>query len=207
MTELTCVEIRESAAEYALGILTKEERSIVAAHLLRCPDCRAEVAEYARVGDDLLELIPDAEAPLGFDRKVLAAVHPRRRSTRTWIAGGVAAAAAAAAIVTAVVQDHTGATSYNLTATFRSGGRTVGSVYTKGQPKWLWMSVHDAGVSGPVMCELEESDGRILPIGSFELVQGNGAWAAPEPASRSHMIGARLVAADGSIVATAVFSD
>ncbi len=74
MIDLTCAEARDLAAEFALDILEPEERSAVAAHLLRCPTCRAEVSGMEVVSERLLDLVPGTEPPLGFDRRVLARV-------------------------------------------------------------------------------------------------------------------------------------
>ena len=79
MTELTCAQVRDAAAEYALDILEPGERSAVAAHLLRCPACRAQVEGMSGVATRLIELVPGTEPPLGFDRRVMARVrdiHP-----------------------------------------------------------------------------------------------------------------------------------
>jgi len=74
MTNLTCAMARDAAAEYALDILEPEERSALAAHLVRCPACRAEVDAMSDVATRLIELVPGTEPPLGFDRRVLARV-------------------------------------------------------------------------------------------------------------------------------------
>ncbi len=84
MTELTCEQARDLAPEYGLGILEPDERAAMAAHVLRCPECRRETEEFARLGDDLMEVIPAAEPPPGFDGRVLASLQaPRRTSAQT----------------------------------------------------------------------------------------------------------------------------
>src|SRR5262249_27686356 len=109
MIELTCREVRDSSAEFALGILPAEERASVAAHLLRCPSCREEVEGMMAVGTRLLDLVPGTEPPLGFDRRVLARVHGSHAAarTRSWrrpsrLVAAIAAAAAAAALFASV---------------------------------------------------------------------------------------------------------
>jgi hypothetical protein len=75
---LTCVETREAAAEFALGILDPAHRDEVARHLCRCHDCRVEVAGLTEVALRLLDVLPGTEPPLGFDRAVLFRVRPGR---------------------------------------------------------------------------------------------------------------------------------
>jgi anti-sigma-K factor RskA len=204
MTDVTCVEAKDAAVEYALGILPSEDRSRIAAHILRCRECRAEVEDLSRVGEDLLELIPAAEPPLGFDRRVLAAVQPKRRRRGLVVAAASAAAAAAAVIGLLVSQGGVKAPHDHL-ATLTADGQAIGSVYTEGHPAWVSMMVRHAAVSGPVTCELIQSNGTVVQLGSFDLVGGSGSWAAPEPVGIGSIAGARLIAADGHVVATAAF--
>ncbi len=213
MSELTCTGVREAAAEYALGILPPDERGPVAAHLLRCDECRAEVEEITRLGEDLLELIPAAEPPLGFDRKVLAVAAPQKSgpapARRRWFAGGAAALVAAAAVVAlvfgVVAADGRSHRVPEQSAPLVAAGRVIGTVYTEGNPRWLSMKVEGAGLSGTVTCDLVEADGAVIRLGSFDLVAGSGSWAAPEPAGTGSVIGARLVSADGRVLAVATF--
>jgi hypothetical protein len=204
VTEATCDMVRDSAAEYALGILPSEDRAGVARHLMKCPDCRREVDQLTVIGDDLLSLVPDAEPPLGFDRRVLSAVgSPSRRRLKTWIAAGAGAAAAAAAIAVVAVPRHS--VHHYTTASLVADGRIIGSVRAEGHPPWVWVTVDGAGASGRVTCDLMESNGTVDPMGSFDLVNGSGSWGAPEPAGAGTITAARLVAADGHVVAVANF--
>jgi hypothetical protein len=206
VTELTCTEVRDAAAEYALGILEVGERAGVARHLLICDECRSEVEDLTSVGMDLLGLVPDAEPPLGFDRRVLAHVQrPARRPIRVWAASGVAAAVAAAIALVALVP---GSSAHHqvVLAALTSHGRAIGSVYTEGRPPWLEMTVHDSGVSGPVTCELIGAGGRLVRLGSFDLVNGSGYWAAPlgQSGMRGYL-GLELVSSS-TVIATATFT-
>ncbi len=161
-----------------------------------------------RVGDQLLDLIPDAEPPLGFDRRVLSGVRSRRSHRgRRWIGAGAAVAAAAAASVAGVaIADGQGGHAHEITAALVADGHRIGSVYTEGRPPWVWMTVDHAAFSGRVTCDLLEPDGSVRPLGSFDLVGGSGSWAAPEPPGAGAIVGARLVSATGQVVATARFS-
>lgn len=204
MSELNCTQVRDSAAEYALGILPASERADVARHLVDCQACRGEVLDLTEVGTDLLGLVPDAEPPLGFDRRVLARVQrPRRRAVKTWIASGVAAAAAAAAVLLSVFHGSS-AHPHEVLATLVSDGHPVGRVYTEGRPPWLEMTVNDPGMSGPVTCYVVKHGGQLARLGSFDLVDGKGYWAAPLDQVGT-FTGVELQAA-GHVIATATLA-
>ncbi len=206
VNELPCAEAQDLAPEYGLGTLAPDQRGRMAAHLLRCPECRAEVEDFGRLGDALLQLIPAAEPPLGFDQRVLVAVQPRRRVVRARLLAGVAAAAAAAVVTGLLVSggpDHP----HQIKANLLADGRSVGQVYTEGRPPWVWMTVQEAVASGPVTCELVEASGAVVRLGSFDLVRGSGEWAAPEPGGLGSIVAARLVASDGRVVAQATFKN
>ena len=69
-----CEQVRELAAELALGIAAGEERDAALRHLSGCPACRQLVSELSSVGDELLLLAPEREPPVGFEPHVLAAI-------------------------------------------------------------------------------------------------------------------------------------
>ena len=75
--------------------------------------------------------------------------------------------------------------------------------YYDGNPSWVYMSVTmDAG-SGKVICQLESADGQFTTIGSFHLKDGYGTWGSTATVSQGEPAGARLLAADGTVLATA----
>jgi anti-sigma factor RsiW len=218
VTAPTCSEVREAAAEYALDILEPHERSVMAAHLLRCPACRAEVEVMSGIGTRLLELVPGTEPPLGFDERVLAAVRPDvRAARRVWHRPAPRLFAGAAAAVAAVILAigslslgwfHDGSTSPApravLTAQFLQGGREVGELYASAHPAWLDMTVKGVTGADEVTCQLVGKDGKVTTVGSFDLVGGNGTWGAPDPqGGLADVRGARLVDGSGRVLATA----
>ena len=83
----------------------------------------------------------------------------------------------------------------------------VGEIFMYGgSPRWLYMSVDmDSGGTGTVTCELVGRDGRVVPLGKFRLNGGYGAWGSPPPLESGPFTGARLVSADGTVLATASF--
>ena len=206
MTELTCEQARDLAPEYGLGILAQEERAAMAAHVLRCPECRSEVEDYIRLGDDLMEVIPAAEPPPGFDRRVIESLHSRRRPRRRLLMGGTAAALGGAAVAIVLVLTSGSHPPSRIKADLVAGSRAVGSVYTDGKPPYLWVTVKNTGESGTVSCQVVRADGSAVTLGSFDLVEGSGSWATPEPPDLGRIASVQLVAADGKVLAQATFS-
>jgi hypothetical protein len=230
MTGPTCADVQDVAAEFALDILPGAERSAVAAHLLRCPTCRQEVESLAEVGDRLLELVPGTEPPLGFDRRVLARVRDLDPAADpTWPAGNrgggrlravarrrprflvtMVAAAAVVALVFGGMGWLAGRSNNHphnrviFTAELRQGNRDVGEVYAyPGSPGWLSMTVNGVTGSQKVTCELVDSAGQRISLGSFDLVGGSGSWGAPDHGGFAHIAKAQLVSSNGTVIATA----
>jgi putative zinc finger protein len=102
--ELTCDQARLSLGVLVLGVIDPDERPALEAHLARCPDCSAELADLA-VLPGLLHRLDPTEAAAGLptpspeftDRLVAAArqATPVRHRQRRVLVGAVAAAAAA----------------------------------------------------------------------------------------------------------------
>jgi len=211
MREVTCADVRDAAAEFALDILEPLERSTVAAHLLRCPECRAEVEGMQESARRLLDLVPGTEPPVGFDHRVLERVgvpiSPARRRFRL-----VAVMAAAVLIILGstfgAVVEHGGHSSHPALASapFVAQGRTVGLVNVYGGPSpWIEMSVKDLNARGRVTCELVTSGG-LVSLGSFDLVNGAAYWGASERSGFTGVSGVRIVDSNGKVLASAAFA-
>jgi hypothetical protein len=81
---LTCQQCRELAAELALNVLSGRERVGALAHLDRCASCRDMVCALTATADRLVELLPDADPPAGFEKRATTAVRAAaRRGSRT----------------------------------------------------------------------------------------------------------------------------
>jgi anti-sigma-K factor RskA len=72
LDDMSCGELADAAAEFALGALTGRERARAVAHLESCDACQEKVHRLAVTSDDLLGLLPDREPPPGFWMRVLA---------------------------------------------------------------------------------------------------------------------------------------
>jgi hypothetical protein len=71
MSEMSCREFQDAAAELALGVLTGRERAQAMAHLEHCEACRESVRQLTLTGEGLLGLLPSIEPPAGFETRVL----------------------------------------------------------------------------------------------------------------------------------------
>lgn len=229
MSDLSCVQMRELAAEMALDILAGYERATAQAHLNVCPSCRAYVSSLTQVSDRMLALVPGAEPPLGFEDRVLARMGmtppPARQPRRRWWPMAIAAAAAALVfgvggwVIGAVTMEHavttteagespgSGAEVLRFANLRTSDEHQVGQVFTyQGQPSWVYMAVSADPAVKWVTCELVRRDGTTVQVGMFLLNSGKGSWGAPLTADPGQMVGARLVTGDGSVLASATFN-
>ena len=90
-----------------------------------------------------------------------------------------------------------------------SDRQTVGQVFVYNRsPWWMYMSVNMEGQgSVTVLCQLEDADGHYKNVGEFRLADGYGSWgSSPYTAGPGKIMGARLLSANGTVLATATFS-
>lgn len=220
MTELTCRQYRELTPELALGVLSGIERARTLAHLDHCTTCRNTVSALSLTGDRLIELLPDAEPSAGFEQRVLTALAPPTpRTRRRW----VPAAAVLIALALAGGGWTLGRTTLGigpletssaartvLFAPLTSGDEELGQVYLyPGRPSWIYLSLDadNHAISGAVRCELVRQDGSTVPLGTFHLAEGYGAWGTPVTLDRKSLAMARVIDSAGTTVATANFAN
>ena len=69
------------------------------------------------------------------------------------------------------------------------------------------MSVNMEGQGNAIVtCQLEMANGRFQNVGEFRLADGYGAWgSSPYTAGPGTIVGARLLSANGTVLATATF--
>jgi anti-sigma-K factor RskA len=71
---------------------------------------------------------------------------------------------------------------------------------------WAYMTVDlPTGGNGRVTCQLVGTNGKVVPLGTFPLSDGYGAWGGPVVGNLGAVQGARLIAPDGHVIATAMF--
>jgi hypothetical protein len=273
--DMTCAELADVAAELALGVLTGRERALAVAHLDNCDACREDVRQLMATGEQLLELLPPAEPPAGFETRVLERLGlpapteeyaeplrgPARGSRPTrrrpaWGrasqasgrhgagrpgAGGPSAtgaspggpgrpgrvrrALAATAIGLAVIaaglggwrigagtssSPVTSSAAAPLTSTrlLSATHQDVGNIFLySGKQRWLYMSVDLGAGDESVTCQVVGTDGQVTTIGKFQLDGGYGGWGSPDPGNAGTLRAARIVSADGTVLATATFTN
>jgi hypothetical protein len=190
--EMGCDQVRELAADLAVGIADGQQRDAVLRHAATCPGCRRLVSELSSVVDDLLLLAPSHEPPSGFAARTLARISPpaaRRRATRP--GGGHFPAgrrwlprlAVAASIIAAL---GVGAgTVYQVTSADRRLADNYRSVLTQGQGSFFAA----APVRGPT--------GR---AGTLFGYQGNPSWlwaTVHMPDAGAQRFSVQLITRDG----------
>jgi len=74
MTELTCQQCGELAAELAVGVLTNCERARVLAHLNGCSSCRDTTSALTTIAHQIIELLPEVQPAAGFEQRVITAL-------------------------------------------------------------------------------------------------------------------------------------
>jgi hypothetical protein len=211
--------MRDDLVEFALGTVSGRQRSAVLEHLESCAHCNADVESLADVADKLLWLAPEAEPSLGFETRLIERFRGgdlQRRGARRQRVSIFAVAAMLVAVlgigVGAVVTNHgatppSAATIRPLTGRLMSGIEAVGDVtISSGDPSWMIMDVDASKISGTVWCQVTLANGHIVTVGKFTISNGYGSWVAPIKASGSAVRSARVVNANGAVLAQATFA-
>jgi hypothetical protein len=216
---MRCEEIRDLAAEIALGIADGEERAEALRHLSACGECRRLVEQLSQVADELLVLAPVQEPPAGFESRVVEAMglqesRPRRRLARwlsaRWLAPRLGPALATAAVTAAALiavyhDDHQTAERYRGVLEQAGGqyfqaepladetGARSGVAYGyEGSPSWLLLTVDPSHRDAVTRGELVTKEGRTIPLPSLQL-DGRGSWGGAIPVNLYRVASIRLL--------------
>ena len=93
-----------------------------------------------------------------------------------------------------------------LSAPLTTDGRVVGHIYAAtATPSWVYMGIDTDHGTGTVSCQLQQRNGHLTTLGTFDVKEGYGTWGAPSPIDPTSVVAARVVAADGTVLATAAF--
>ncbi|MHB8670294.1 MAG: hypothetical protein ACYDAD_07020 [Acidimicrobiales bacterium] len=228
-----CTRIQGMAAELALGILPSRERADALSHLGSCGECRSTVEQLAQVGDSLLLLGPEAEAPIGFEvgvRDRCRTPPPAGRTHRRRANALLAAALAVAAAVIGGAVTHrldgsrgrpvaggsgrakvgVGQSTASTHIDFRSvslrtpEGREVGyALLTGGRSRWVFVDLEDGGLVGPLRCRLRLENGETFTVGEFGVAPGRESWASTFGPQVRQVRAIQLLAPSGTLVAGA----
>ncbi len=94
----------------------------------------------------------------------------------------------------------------NSAALVTAAHQSVGMVFVYSHTSWMYMSVNMDGLgNATVECQLENAAGQFTPVGTFRLTDGYGTWASPYTVHGT-VVGARLLSANGTVLATATLS-
>lgn len=215
MSELSCAECVELCPDVALGIADARDRASVLEHVERCRSCREELGTLSAVADALGELVPPVEPPPGFESRVTGSIsrpsraeprapYPRRSYVRPLsVAAAVVVAAAIGVGGWLAARGGSGPSVSVATSSFVSNHRAVGEVMTvAGKKPWISVAVHLRTGTNVVRCKVENSEGTWRTVGTFDLYEGWGYWAAPLP-SGAAIRSAELLTPSGRVLATA----
>lgn len=222
----SCEQVREIAAEVALGIAPAKERARALEHLVSCSECRAHVQELSSVADEILLLAPESEPPVGFESRVIDSFETKvakRSATRillaaaalivvaavaaggTYLAGGHSRALASRwASVLGGDNDPSFAASplTNPSSRFRAGHAFL----LRGSPSWVYVEVEaPSSFSGTYGVQLVTSAGKVMPVGSVTYKEGRGSWGRAIDQGGSTITGLQCTDENGKVVLTANF--
>ena len=229
MSEMDCAVFQDAAAELALAILTGPDRAAALKHMERCASCQAEVASMAAAADRLLDLVPERNAPLGFESRIAAGFRqsvPRQavwrhrvkatrrrlpgwRRRRYWLAAATAAAAGALGFGLHQIGASPQEPAYQgaeVAALRTPTGARTGEVVLTGAPQPLLVMVVNPGAApGWYHCYLRISGGRQAFAGAFHVGREGGAWVSRPPVPAGDLTGAQLAGPRGTEMASATF--
>jgi hypothetical protein len=217
-----CEVIQDELGELSLGILSGRRRSEALGHVGSCRPCRAELERLSILADTLLQFAPRIQPPLGFELRLAErldaeAAHRPSRMRRLRRIGSLSVAAVVISILSfgigALVTPGGGngqvrsATAKLTTADLTSHGEVLGEVMiSAGGPAWMFVTIDGGAWPGTVTCDVTLAGGKVETIGVFKLSGGYGAWEAPLKSPAGQVRFARLIAANGTVLATARLS-
>jgi hypothetical protein len=230
--EMGCEQVRDLAPELALGIAEGEERDAALRHLNGCSGCRQLVSELSSVGDELLQLAPAHDPPVGFESRVLGEVTmpPRRRRVQPlarrwqWLATAAAAVVLAAtlgagSVLLATAGDRRladgyqavlsqGQGAYFLAAPLQGTQGRVGTVFGyQGHPSWVMVTLQPSiPEKGRFQVQVVTRDGRYLSLGDAVLGGAKGSWGGQLPVDLSAVHELRFMGSDRRTAFTATFA-
>ncbi|HWE54592.1 MAG TPA: hypothetical protein VG435_03725 [Acidimicrobiales bacterium] len=204
MGDVTCDEVNDAAAGFALDILEPTKRASIAAHLIRCGACRATVTRTQDSAAELLDLAGGGgiQGPLPWDDRswndspwdesdwtAHRSGHEGRPTRRRFRMVMTMAAAAVLLVGTTFGPELEQAARPSnhpvASAVLLADDQPVGTVKVfAGNPPVIEIEAQHLPASGRITCEMVGGDGRLVVIGSFKVFRGEASWAgraASEP--------------------------
>ena len=221
MGDLTCDQVNEAAAGFALDILEPAQRASVAAHLIRCGTCRQAVTQTQKSAAELLALDGAAASiePLPWadrswsdspwdddDWTPSGGIRPVRTGRRRFRMVMSMAAAAVLLLGTTLgpeIEQAARPTQHPVaTALLLADDQPVGIVnFYSGHPPLIEIEARHLPTSGKISCEVLAGDGTVLEVGSFKVYGGQASWA--RRVSQGEPSRVVLVDHTGTVVASA----
>ena len=214
-----CAEFEEHMETLAIGELAEPEASRLLAHAASCASCQAHLDAVSGLVDSLLQLTPSVEPPPGFESRVFERLHVGVRAPSSrWRSFAVVAACIAALLggialgntVLGGADDSANASAGTVT---RAGtiaavdGSSLGSAQlVSGAHPFVLVTIDNPKDSNrEVWCELRLASGESVTVGSWSYDDVAGmVWAVGIDPALLDAVEMRIVAADGSVLATAV---
>jgi hypothetical protein len=100
----------------------------------------------------------------------------------------------------------------NSASLLTASGQNVGQVFiskaskNQGSQQWMYMAVDLPNGDGTVTCQVVGANGKVTTVGSFRLTDGYGAWFSTGSWGGGTVHTARVLAASGTVLATATFA-
>jgi hypothetical protein len=212
MSTYSCAQLRDVAAELALGVLGGAERAEAIMHVNGCARCQALVNELAEAADALPLLAPEIEPPFGFEQRVLSSGRARRRRSVRRMIAAVAVAAAAAAIlsitVVRVVESGSDATSVSASGTSVPAKPIAVKMVSASELPAGWAYVtnrHSVAIaldyglkSGRYRIAVQPRSGSTVTIGTMAIENDRGSWTGTSRVPLGEGSTILLVDADGA---------
>lgn len=213
---LDCAQLRDLAPEVALDVLGGAVRAEAFVHLDECVGCRCYVSELVETVDALPLLVAEAEPPIGFEQRTLAAMAAQRRTpilSRRRLLFAAMALVAATMIVTLAVNRITDSLSRPTAAQAPDstapvgllvgiGNEAVGRLYVSRDHHTFVFVAVDHGVDDG-RYRVDVVDGSTLrTVGTLSVLRGAGTWAGPLSSPPRPGATLRLTDAQGTAAAT-----
>ncbi len=220
--------IHDVAPEIALGIAGDEDRARAAAHVVHCAECSRELAELARVADELLLLAPDPQPPPGFRERTVDRLtdearrrgpvdvtppgRPRwRRVAALLTAAALGATVAIGGIYLATNEDRrllseyrraleqAGGSYFGGLPLRDQGGERAGTVFGyEGTPPWVFIILRTPEPATTYRVEAVTLNGERLRLGAVVMEQGRASFGAALPVKLFDIARVRLVDDEGT---------
>ena len=212
--QMGCSDLREVAAELAVGSLSGDERAAAVSHLAGCQSCQQLMGELTGIADDLLLMAPEIEPPPGFESRVLTRLSEssrvvemgtRRRSrlrSLVAIAACVILGAIGGAVTAQVIADDDSPQQLRTALALSSSGNTTCRVVvTTGEPASLLISLDNSqGRTADYVAEAQPEQGAPIPLGRFAMSDGHGMLAKTLDIDGADVASIRVFSMDGELL-------